>query len=308
MDSRIRPARPKRIGLLGMAGVAFACVLVLASQAVARTGATVTSTAGCGPGNHTFALASYAPALKTYDDPIEDSGNAPDFCASELVTNDNEAITIGIHAHNRSAVMPGDSYSAYLDTDLSSTTGGGGAGAEYEITIDGTGALLERWDGTSFVASGATRLPTVWVPDYGPVVAVQRKAIGDPRGFNFILASANGTDTDRAPDAGSWAFSLTPFALKVKSMSLGPARAGRPFTARATVIRSDFDLPATEGTIRCSAKLGGRQLGANGRFAGDRVTCTWRLPRRAHGMRLAGSLSVTLEGVKATRSFSVRVR
>jgi hypothetical protein len=205
-------------------------------------------------------------------------------------------------------VLPGDSYGVYLDTDLNSSTGGGGVGAEYVITIDGTGAQLERWDGTSFVASGAPRLLTAWVPDYGPLVLLPRTTIGDVKGFNFVFVSANGTDTDRAPDSGSWAYSLTPFALKVKSISIGPARAGKPFTARALVMRSDFDVPVTEGNIGCAAKLAGRNYPGKAKFAGDRVACTWRLPKQARGKRFVGSVSVTLEGVLAKRSFSVRVK
>src|SRR5919204_7062275 len=73
-------------------------------------------------------------ALTGYDDPIEDAGNAPDFCGGEAVTNDNRTITIGIHAHNRSGFVAGDSYGIYLDTDLNAATGGGEIGAEYEIT------------------------------------------------------------------------------------------------------------------------------------------------------------------------------
>jgi hypothetical protein len=299
---------PKRTSLVSLAAVAFVAGLALASQAVARTSGGVTSQVACGGGNRTFVPASYAPALKTYDDAIEDSGNAPDFCASELVTNDNQTVTIGIHAHNRSAVLAGDSYGVYLDTDLNSSTGGGGVGAEYEITIDGTGAQLERWDGTSFVASGASRLPTAWIPDYGPVVSLPRTTIGDAKGFNFVFVSANGTDTDRAPDSGSWAYSVTPFALKVKSFSIGLAHAGKPFTARALVMRSDFDVPVSEGKIGCSAKLAGRSYAGRGKFAGDRIACTWRLPKQARGKRFAGSVSVSLEGVLAKRSFSVRVR
>ena len=101
---------------------------------------------------------------------------------------------------------------------------------------------------------------------------------------------------------------LTPFALKVKSISIGPARAGKPFTARALVMRSDFDVPVTEGNIGCAAKLAGRNYPGKAKFAGDRVACTWRLPKQARGKRFVGSVSVTLEGVLAKRSFSVRVK
>ena len=115
-----RPPRwPVRtVGLVGVANLAVALGLLLASQAAGRTERGVASSTKCQRNDHALLLASYAPAFRTYDDPIEDSASAPDFCASELVTNDNQAITIGIHAHNRSGVAPGDVYSVFLNTDL----------------------------------------------------------------------------------------------------------------------------------------------------------------------------------------------
>ena len=298
----------RTVGLVGVANLAVALGLLLASQAAGRTEGGVASSTNCERHDHAFVLASYAPAFRTYDDPIEDSGSAPDFCASELVTNDNQAITIGIHAHNRSGIAPGDVYSVFLNTDLNANTGGGGVGAEYQITLDGAGAQLKQWDGAGYVATSATPLPMQWVPDYGPVLFLPRTAIANPTGFSFVLVSANGQDSDRAPDAGSWSYSLSPFALKIKSLSVGPALRGRRFTAAALVMRSDFDIPLTEGTIGCAAKLSGRSFAGKGRFARSRATCMWRLPKGAGGNRLGGTVSVTFQGVKAKRSFSVRVR
>jgi hypothetical protein len=268
----------------------------------------VVSRATCQPADQRFAPARYKPALKIYNDPIKDSGGAPDFCADERVTNDNQAITIGIHFHNRAAISTGDTVSILLDTDLSLDTGEVGTGAEYEIVLDSAGAQLKRWDGTTFVSTSATPLPMHWVRDYGPMLTLRRKLIGDPAGFHFALVSVNGQAGDRAPNAGSWSYSLSPFVLEMKSPSHGPALAGRPFSARAVVMRSDFNIPLTQGVIRCTAKLGGRQLAGKRMFANNRIACTWRLPRRARGKRILGTLSVTFQHVTAHRSFSVRVK
>lgn len=75
-----------------------------------------------------------------------------------------------------------------------------------------------------------------------------------------------------------------------------------------TVIRSDFEIPLDEGTIACRAMVGGRSITGRRAFLGDRVSCTWRVPRATKGKRLRGSVSVTYQGAKATRSFVVRVR
>jgi hypothetical protein len=273
-------------------------VLLFVPAAWGRTDPTQTS---CHTGQRTLA------AWTSYDDPIEDSGNAPDFCGGEAVTNDNQTIMIGIHAHNRSGFVPGDSYGIYLDTDMNAATGGGEIGAEYEITLDESGARLEQWNGTSFQPTSTMTLPMQWADGYGPVLAVDRAAVGNPSGFRLVMVSANGSDSDRAPDVGTWSYTVTALRLQAKPLSHGPAVAGKAFVARMVVMRNDFDAPLDEGTIRCAAKLGAASIVGTGRFAHDRVVCAWRLPSAARGKRLAGSVAVTFQGVQANRSFSVTV-
>lgn len=293
------------VALGGLAAV-LAVMLPLASRAAASSSLGGMSS-GCATTAHARGFASYVPALRFYDDNIGDSGNAPDFCASELATNDSTTITMGIHAHNRTSFVAGDSYTVYLDTDRNAATGGG-VGAEYEIVFTGPQAQLEHWNGTAFDAASAVPVPLIWVPDYGPVMVFVRSAVGNVSGFDFVLVSANGQDGDRAPDNGSWSYSVQPFALKVKSLSVGAARAGRMLTARAVVFRSDFDEPLDRGKIGCAARLARRSLPGSGKFAGGRAVCKWRVPRNARRQRLSGTLSVTYQGARAAQRFSARVR
>jgi hypothetical protein len=294
--------------LAALAAGALAMVLVLAAQAAGSSRHAARATASCVQRGHARAFESFGLALRTYDDNIEDSGNAPDFCAEELVTNDNGTFTMGIHAHNRSGFVAGDSYGVYFDTDLNPVTGGGGVGAEYEITFTGPRAQLLRWNGTIFDPATASPVPLAWLPEYGPAMVFKRAAIGNPTGFNFVLISGNGVDSDRAPDSGSWQYTVRPFTLKLTSFSVGPARAGKAVTARAVVLRSDFGVRLDKGAIRCAAKLSAHALAGKGKFAGGRVVCTWRLPKTARGRRLSGSVSVTFQGATAKRGFSERVR
>lgn len=306
-DRKTLPSRGKvAVGLAGLAA-AVALALPLSSGATASRSLDAAG-AACGPTGHADGFASYVPALRSYDDNIEDSGNAPDFCASELATNDSTTITLGIHAHNRTAFVADDSYAVYLDTDRNASTGGGGVGAEYEIVFSGPVAQLEHWNGSAFDAASALPVPLIWIPDYGPVLVFLRVSIGDPAGFDFVLQSANGQDADRAPDTGFWSYSVQPFALKVKSLSVSAARAGRTFSASAVVLRSDFDDALDQGAISCAAQLRGHSLTGTGRFAGGRVVCTWHVPKNSRHRLLSGSVSVTYQGVRAARSFSARVR
>src|SRR5919202_1958312 len=104
-----------------IAGLAAAAFLVIAAQAGAapeaalspagKAAAAAVGGAPCSAGTRAFAARPrVAASLHTYDDFIEDSGAAPDFCASNFVTNDNEAIMIGLHIHNRSGFAAGDAY------------------------------------------------------------------------------------------------------------------------------------------------------------------------------------------------------
>lgn len=294
-------------GVVAAMAIGLAIGLPLPSPAAASSSLAVTSS-GCATPAHARGFASYVPAFRSYDDNIGDSGNAPDFCASEFVTNDNTTLTLGIHAHNRTGFVAGDSYSIYLDTDQDAATGGGGVGAEYAIVFTSPRALLEHWNGTAFDTASAIPVPLVWLPDYGPVLLFTRSAIGNPTAFNVVLFSANGEEGDRAPDTGSWSYTVRPFALKVKSFFVGAARAGGVLTARAVVLRSDFDEPLDRGTVACAARLAGHPLAGKGKFAGSRVLCRWRVPTSARRKRLSGTLSVAYQGARATRSFSSRVR
>ena len=304
---RMPPAWSGMAMALGGLAVVLALALPLPSRAAVPS-PLGSASEGCATQAHARGFASYVPALRFYDDNIGDSGNAPDFCASELVTNDSLTVTMGIHAHNRAGFVAGDSYTVYLDTDRNVATGGGGIGAEYEIVFSSPQALLEHWNGTVFDAASAVPVPLVWLPDYGPVLMILRSAIGDPAGFDFALGSENGQNADRAPDTGSWSYSVEPFALEVKSLSVGAARAGKTLTARAVVLRSDFDEPLDQGKIGCAARLAGHSLAGKGKFASGRVVCTWRLARNTRGKRLSATLSVTDQGARAVRHFSARVR
>jgi PKD repeat protein len=94
--------------------------------------------------------------------------------------------------------------------------------------------------------------------------------------------------------------------LTVSHFTVGKAAAGKPFTVSFTVKTAGKGV---QGTLACSAKLDGRRLTASSRsfFAGGGASCTWNLPKSASGERIAGSISETFMGAKASRSYSVRV-
>ena len=95
---------------------------------------------------------AHSAALQQYDDEILDVESAPDICMANVVTNDNHAITLGIHLHDRLGFAALDTYSILLDADSNATTGapadvGVAAGAEYVIDVaDGASRLSSSMD------------------------------------------------------------------------------------------------------------------------------------------------------------------
>jgi hypothetical protein len=251
-------------------------------------------------------------STQRFDDHVEDVLDAPDIGAVNLVTNDNEAITVGMQIHDRTAFGGTDAYSIALDIDSNAATGGGAdyrvAGADYVIDLSDVASRLMIWNGTSYVlVTPRPLLPTVWVEGYGPVVQIPRTALADPQSFDVVLRTASGIDVDLAPDVGSWAYTVRPLELAPGGVTVGRARAGKLLLAGMQVIRSDFASPLHEGAIACGARVGGTRLDGRGQFVGQLVVCAWRLPNGARGQRVRGRVAVAFQGETAVRSFNVRV-
>jgi hypothetical protein len=244
-------------------------------------------------------------SLKTFDDYIEDT-RGPDICGENVVTNDNEGtITFGLHIHNRNAFAANERYGVFLDSDVNPATGQNGADHRIRVTSDAV--ELGKWDGTTYVAQAALE-PAEWVSGYGPVFQLKAADLGGTQAFSFVFYSTDDVNSDFAPNRGTWSYQLAPLELGIRALTVDRARAGKSFSARMAVERSDFESALAEGEIACSAKLGAKPLRGTGSFAGGRVVCTWRLPRNARRKRVSGTVAVTFQGVEAKRSFAAIVR
>ena len=121
---------------------------------------------------------------------------------------------------------------------------------------------------------------------------------------------------DRAPSGFPpewWAYDVRvgPSALVAQDITTTPSRprAGRQVTVGMRVLSDDTDRAITSGVVRCSARIGSSTLRplASG-FAGQRAVCVYRLPARATGKTLRGSVSVSLAGKTVTRTFARAIR
>ena len=254
-------------------------------------------------------VASGTSAFRVYDDRVGDVSTAPDIGSGCIATNDNESITFGLDVRDRASFEPFDSYSVVIDADSGASTGPEASdGGEFLIDVSGRTSALTRWNGSDFeLVVPQPRIQTAWVDDYGPVVRIGRRALGDPERFNFTLESRNGSDRDIAPDIGAWPYRVKPLELTTGKVRVGPARAGSQLRVSMRVMRSDFGVPLADGALRCEATVASKRLRGHGLASDGLIICTWRVPKWGRGRRIRGSLAVTYQHLTAWGSFSVLV-
>ena len=250
--------------------------------------------------------------IHTYDDYIEDVQTAPDICSSNIVTNDNLALMMGVHIHDRPAFSVDDGYRIYLDTDSNPATGSGAlpgepAGAELLIEVlDGT-STLRRWSGTSFdQLTPQPAISTEWIDGYGPALEIGRKDLGDVQSFTFVIVTSNGADHDLAPDAGSWSYTLSELELAPGRLAVGQQRP----ESRSSREWSSCGATSTSRSRKGQSSVLPRSAASDSQEKERSPTSApLHVARADERARQATSrhVAVTFQGVTAKRSFNVRV-
>ena len=120
---------------------------------------------------------------------------------------------------------------------------------------------------------------------------------------------------DFAPSTpgSQWRYTVRvrPSALVARDLTTTPraARAGMNLTVRLHVVAAETGETVTRGAVRCSARVGSSSLRATAsRFVRQRATCVFRIPARATGKTLRGSISVSHAGRTVSRAFTRRIR
>jgi hypothetical protein len=73
--------------------------------------------------------------------------------------------------------------------------------------------------------------------------------------------------------------------------------------------RSDTGARLQNGRVTCVGRAGNARLRATvARVQGGAVVCTWRIPPNASRRTFRGSVTVVFEGLRASRSYSARIR
>jgi hypothetical protein len=265
---------------------------------------------------------------QTYPDSIGENANAPDITSTVVSNDDAGNITLKVNIANRPAFTPDMAFFFYLDTDNKPTTGDPLLfGTDYVIQlVPDQGVGLFQWNGSDFVFAQSQASLIYAYDATGPTIHISDSDLGGSKVLDFaveadsgIVLDASGNpdltneQTDVSPDPGHGFFTYDVKAkvtLKQTAFSTAPAlaRAGKRFSASLAASESDTNGPVAAPTIACKALLAGKALKATHSFAGGVSTCSWLLPKtKVKGKVVYGSIAITVQGTKLSKSFTARV-
>jgi hypothetical protein len=258
----------------------------------------------------------------TFTDPASDGGSAPDILT--VIASNDAGGTFTFRINVDKLTLPSNVIVFLaMDTDGNPATGTGGF--DYILVCDesdGSVGLL-RWDGSQLVAASA---PSLAASDNstGISASLNRADLGNASALNFEILTVEGGSPsaghfDAAPDDGVWNYQLAaaaPLTLKIASFaSPRSVKAGKTFTVSMVASRSDsgaFVNDEIGGSISCQATAAGKRLKlvAAGFVEGsdpELAACVWRAPKK-RGKTIRGSISVSVEGVTAKKTFRLVVK
>ena len=264
----------------------------------------------------------------TFTDSTGEDPAGPDITTVVVSNDDAGTITFRVNIPNRPQFGTTDMLMLmFIDTDGNQSTGDPQSfGADYAIQLLGGEILLFKWDGTTFsLAATQSTLSYSW--SGGATVKINASDLGNSRKISFDVLVLSGLvidpmtgaidDTnahaDVAPTVGLFPYEvkLTPPTLVVKSFTHAPASptSGKIFTLRLTAARSDTGAVLQGGQVACVGRVGSVRLVATvHRVAGSAATCAFRIPKTAKGKTFRGSDTIVFEGLKASRSFTGKIR
>jgi hypothetical protein len=277
-------------------------------------------------------LGGSAPAANsvTFNDSTGEDATAPDITTIVISNDDAGMLTFRINVPNRPALGQDMLYEIWVDTDNNPNTGSVDlAGVDYVMQLVQGEINLYRWDGSNFTRRfGDPSAVTLSFAYQGGLTArISAAELGNTKRFNFFVVAISGLvidpvtgdldDTnakgDVAPGGGAGLFPFTVVVAKptlvVKKFGSAPARpaAGKPFALKLQVARSDTGALLQGGRVKCVGRIGTSALRGSGRFVGREAVCTWLIPPKAKGKTFRGTITITFEGLQATRSISRRI-
>jgi hypothetical protein len=264
-------------------------------------------------------------ADESFEDPLFDApGGAPDITTVAVSNTGDGNVTFQITIDNFETLPRPPSSRVHLtlqlDLDKNPSTGDPVAGQEASavfrnILVSNGSVDFFRWNGSELADVPETNMSSNLAGGVLTFV-VNRSELMGVAGFAFRIDGLTFTDGvgpafDFAPDEGTWSYDLVfpPPTLSATKPAGAPVRpvAGRMFTVRSVVTRSDTEARVTSGTVRCTARIGSARLRTSGRFQGGRAKCVMAIPHKARGKMLRGTMTIGAAWAAVTVAFSFRI-
>jgi hypothetical protein len=298
--------------------IAAACVAVPA----AATGAPAASTTPLGVTANS----------QNYTDSTGENPAAPDITTLTVSNDDAGLISFRINVPNRPQLGQDMYILLFVNSDNNAQTGDlDTGGTDYVMELIRGEIQLFRWDGTNFTRrfGDPPSLSLSFAYQGGITIRISRSELGNTTRFGFFTVVESGVVFDpttgdpdftnavgdAAPGGGAGLYAYQVIVARptliVRSLRGTPAapRAGRTFTLRMVVARSDTGAALQNGRVTCVGRAGNARLRAQlARVQAGAVVCTWTIPANAKGRTFRGSVTVAFEGLRASRSFSARIR
>lgn len=238
---------------------------------------------------------SFANGVQTLSVNKSDIGN-PTQIGFAIGTSGDQGATVGDSAPDSGTWTYQVMIAPPVPTVASFAPAGGAVGATVDVQgTHFTGATGVTFNGTpdaSFVVNSDTDI-TAHVPagaTSGPIA----------------VTTPNGTAT--SPSSFTVTVTVKLVNLAETKPVLSKAASGKTFTVSAVVTNNGKPVG---GAVACSAKLGGKPLGGahhTDAATTGKATCSWKLPKSAHGKLLTGSIGESSHGKSVKRSFYTRVK
>ena len=275
-----------------------------------------------------LAVGAFAANSQSYPDSLGENPPAPDITSVDVSNDDTGLITWKINISNRPALTQDMLIELYFNTDGSTSTGDPNAfGTDYLIQLTSGQVNLFKWNGSPDYTSAPSQSTLTFAYDAtGATIKVNASDLGATKAVSFIVDALSGITIasngsadftnahgDVAPDPGHGTFAyqvLAVLKLSVVSFVTTPKvlHAGGKLSASLAANENDTGGPVTGGTVACVATVAGKRLTATAHAVANGVaTCTWKVPAKSKGKTLRGTVTLTVRGATAARSFSAVV-
>jgi hypothetical protein len=233
---------------------------------------------------------------------------APDITRLRVGSNAT-AVTFIVDLANQTKLEENQLVVILIDSDLNQETGLNGVDALLAM-VTGDEVGLFRWNGTQFVVSESQ---SAYGYHYGGFrLAVARSELALTTGtLRFFVLTFPAESGDASPDSSFAEYTLPndPLTLQIARFTAAKTVvAGKRYTAALQARRSDLAELSSAGEVVCAAKVGAKKVKVTATFPADRATCSGVVPKSAKGKTLKVTVTLTLDGVRVTRTASIKVK